>query len=249
MARIALIADYHNASDLDLVEKAVLGENPDDVWHLGDVIPYENPSAGLTRIQSLTNRGILGNHDLTNYSEICAVSATPKGAENDWASIERLSEEQKSYLSALPLSISVGEILLLHGAPIFGPRREVERLPTVKKGISEDPFKIEKGYSICPEDAFENANALGAQILVVAHNHNPHYWEIERSETGLSIARRQSPDSIYSGSGSETIRFGDNPRKGYVAILPAITAARRGQLPGYGILDTGRGTLEIRVLK
>ena len=115
--RIAVLSDIH--SNLEALT-AVLAHagSVDAVWQLGDVVGYgPEPDAVVATLAAVGAVGVRGNHD----------AAALGGPEIDWfnpdarAAAEwtrdRLADDTRTWLSALPETLAVGDVTLVHGSP------------------------------------------------------------------------------------------------------------------------------------
>ena len=152
--RVAVVSDIHaNLVALDAVLDAV--GTVDGVWHLGDVVGYgPDPDGVVARLGSVGAIGVSGNHDL----------AALGGREIEWFNPEakaamewtrgRISDATKTWLTALPKSLSEGELTLVHGSP---------RDPTWE-------------YITSVPVARANLTALTTTIGLHGHTHLPMAW-------------------------------------------------------------------------
>lgn len=133
--RSALIADIHgNLPALEAVLAEIERRAPDAVYHLGDLVGYGPwPDEVVERLTAAGIAGVAGNYDSTigAGADHCGCRAeTPEQealAHESYAwTLERVSEETKKRLRALPFRIDVrpggghrsGPALrLVHGAP------------------------------------------------------------------------------------------------------------------------------------
>jgi putative phosphoesterase len=153
--RVAALYDVHgNLPALD----AVLGEDDADLIVAGgDVVAGPWPSETLERLRGLGDRVrfIRGNADRELFDPSPPREGGPPQEVLQWVR-ERLSEEQLSFLAALPLTESVsidglGEVLFCHATP-----RDDDELLT----------------SISPDERWQAAlEGVEASVVVCGHTH------------------------------------------------------------------------------
>jgi diadenosine tetraphosphatase ApaH/serine/threonine PP2A family protein phosphatase len=118
--RIALLSDIH--SNLQALEATLAHARQQQVQHfmvLGDLVGYgANPSEVVARIQQLTEEEgaevLQGNHD-TMAVQPPAESTTVGDATALWTH-RQLSQAQRDWLQALPLTRQNGEVLFVHAS-------------------------------------------------------------------------------------------------------------------------------------
>src|SRR4051812_34571895 len=115
--RIAVLSDIH--SNLEALT-AVLAHagSVDAIWQLGDVVGYgPEPDAVVAALAAVGAIGVRGNHD----------AAALGGPEIDWfnpdarAAAEwtrdRVSDDTRAWLAALPETLAIDDMTLVHGSP------------------------------------------------------------------------------------------------------------------------------------
>lgn len=150
----ALISDIHsNLEALEKVLERIEKEKVDDIICLGDLVGYgPNPKECIERIQSVAQVVLAGNHDYA------AVGLTDINYFNYYAKIAAewtatiLSEEEKSYLSSVPMTIENGPATFVHATP-----REPETWD----------------YIMSLEDAVANFEHFKSQTCFIGHSHVP----------------------------------------------------------------------------
>lgn len=117
--KLAIISDIHgNLEALQAVLDFLKGEGIDDVVCLGDLVGYgANPNECIDLVRKTTDQIIAGNHDwgavgLTDTSFFNQVAR----AAIEWTA-EILTEASKTFLARLPLTITKGDLLFVHGTP------------------------------------------------------------------------------------------------------------------------------------
>lgn len=199
--RVAVLSDIHsNIVALD----AVLSHAGavDAIWHLGDVVGYgPEPDAVVARLSERQASGVRGNHD----------AAAVGGQEIDWFNPEAraaaewtrdtMSGATRRWLGALPETLVIDDVLLVHGSP-------------------RDPLRE---YVIDSDAAGENLAVQGTQRALHGHTHVPVAWFATPDRVTLIQARDTSDvelgeyrSLINPGSVGQP-RDGD-PRAGYLIL-------------------------------
>jgi diadenosine tetraphosphatase ApaH/serine/threonine PP2A family protein phosphatase len=203
--RVAVLSDIHsNIVALD----AVLSHagDVDAVWHLGDVVGYgPEPDAVVARLKEREAAGVRGNHD----------AATVGGPEIDWFNPEAraaaewtrdtMSEETRRWLSGLPETRVVDDVMLVHGSP-------------------RDPLRE---YVTDRAAAAENMAVQSTQHALHGHTHVPVAWLatpdrvalVQASDTS-TIELGEHRSLINPGSVGQP-RDGD-PRAAYLVLDRAL---------------------------
>ena len=177
--RVAVLSDIHaNLVALDAVLRDA-GE-VDAIWHLGDIVGYgPDPDGVVGRLREREALGVRGNHD----------AAACGGSEIDWFNPDArramewtrgaISEETRTWLTALPERRTEAGCLLVHGSP---------REPLWEYVTSE---KV----------ARDNLRLLDTSIGLHGHTHVPVAWlegakgiELVRGRPGqrLELAGRRA---------------------------------------------------------
>ena len=127
--RIAIVSDIHgNLNALEAVITALNSDAPDLVLHGGDLAHGgAHPVEVVDRIRELGWRGVLGNTDelLWRSESLPEAAEASPGLRNLVAPIqqmaswtrEQLGQQRLDWLSALPLSINVGTLAVVHASP------------------------------------------------------------------------------------------------------------------------------------
>ncbi len=156
---IAFISDIHsNHLALQAVLNDIKTRKIETVYCLGDIVGYHTfPNETITLLQQSNVQAILGNHD----ADVLAKRFNPE-KEFDifkWT-FETLTEENKNYLSSLPLHriIDVGgwKLHLCHGSP-----------ESIELYCHEDSSYTEQVVANLSED-----------ILLCGHTHLPYFKQI-----------------------------------------------------------------------
>ena len=159
--RYAVLSDIHG--NLEALE-AVLADaeaRADAVLCLGDVVGYgADPEACMELIAGRAAAIVAGNHehgvagllDLDWFNDYARAAA-------EWTR-ERLDEDHRRYLAALPLVAEVGDATLVHASP-------------------ERPEEWD--YLVSPQDGFAAFPAFTTRLCFVGHSHLPAAWSLGSS--------------------------------------------------------------------
>jgi len=117
--KYAVISDIH--ANLEALQKAlqvIASRHVDEIICLGDVVGYgASPNECVDLVRARCAATVLGNHD--------AAALDPTQAEDfnviarraiGWTS-ERLTQESRAFLSALPMETRKGQLLFVHSSP------------------------------------------------------------------------------------------------------------------------------------
>ena len=121
--KLALLSDIHaNIQGFDACLTHARGQGAQQFALLGDLVGYgADPVAVVTRAQALAGSGALlikGNHDAMAVNPP-SISKTVGDSTAAWTH-EQLSEDQRSFLDGLPMTLQQKAILLVH-ASVDGP--------------------------------------------------------------------------------------------------------------------------------
>ncbi len=201
--RIAIVSDVHsNLEGLQAVLRhAEAGGPVDGVWCLGDIVGYgPEPSAVLAELRRRALVAVAGNHDLAACGRMGVEEFNRTAAEAAVWSGEQLSEAERGYLRALPLTAVSGAFTLVHGS-LRHPEWE---------------------YLLSSEQALAQFELQQTAYSLVGHSHLP-FWVEE--EAGRSPEFRRAGDGTRLELGERRLiinpgscgqpRDGD-PRASYV---------------------------------
>jgi diadenosine tetraphosphatase ApaH/serine/threonine PP2A family protein phosphatase len=156
--RYAVVSDIHgNLEALDAVLADTVGR-ADAILCLGDVVGYgADPRACIERLAERAQVITAGNHeygvagllDLDWFNPLARAAAL-------WTR-ERLDDDHRSYLAALPLVAEVDGATLVHASP-------------------DNPE--EWGYLVSAEDGFQAFAAFTTRLCFVGHSHVPGVWSL-----------------------------------------------------------------------
>jgi diadenosine tetraphosphatase ApaH/serine/threonine PP2A family protein phosphatase len=117
--RVAVISDIHsNLPALEAVLSDIGGDDPDQVWCLGDVVGYgAQPNACTKLVSEVTELCLAGNHDLVVRGDLdVRYFAMSAGAAARWT-IKKVNAATLEFLAGLaPLGQSQG-VGLYHASP------------------------------------------------------------------------------------------------------------------------------------
>lgn len=123
--KYAVIGDIHaNLEALEAVIEECQKHNVQKYLCIGDIVGYNaNPSECLEMVRSLPLGGVvMGNHDEQAAEDTELVGFNPQAAfAIEWTR-KNLSQEQRTWLGNLRLSIQMGKITIVH-ATLDSPRR------------------------------------------------------------------------------------------------------------------------------
>jgi putative phosphoesterase len=144
--RIGTISDVHsNVEALEAALAALAGE-VDEVWCAGDmVLQYRFSNEVISRLRDVGAVAVQGNHDMVLVSDAGAGARARPG----------VSDEAVAWLAALPLRHEVTvdgcRVLMTHGSP-WPPHGD---------------------YLRAHDDRWQQADALGFDIVITGHTHEP----------------------------------------------------------------------------
>jgi diadenosine tetraphosphatase ApaH/serine/threonine PP2A family protein phosphatase len=151
--RVAVISDVHaNRHALDAVLAAVVTEEPDEVWCLGDLVGYgPEPNECCAAVASRADLCLAGNHDLVVLGSLSLHDfAGDAAAAARWTQTV-LADEARNYLEALGPTATRAGVELFHGSP-------------------RDPVW---DYVLSEEAARATFEATTASLVLVGHSHVP----------------------------------------------------------------------------
>ncbi|HUE75588.1 MAG TPA: metallophosphoesterase family protein [Chloroflexota bacterium] len=149
--RVIVIADIH--ANLIALDSVLADAGAFDViWCLGDLVGYgPDPNECVERICGMSHLCIPGNHD---YAAIGLISVADFNAEArraaEWTG-SALTEDSRSFLQDLPLTLTEGDFTLAHGSP--------------RSPIWE--------YVLTVEQAQANLSAFSTDYCLIGHSHVP----------------------------------------------------------------------------
>jgi len=175
MTRLGVLSDIHgNLTALEAVLTALERQHVDGIVCLGDLVGYGPwPQQVIGRMQQLQARSVRGNHDAATASPVVGDYLNPTAA----AAIEwtkgRLTSEEVSILSTLPVTRVEHGVTLVHGS-LRGPLWE----------YLHDPFVAQESFDL-----------LESRLALYGHTHLPGGFATDgESVEALQPAARVSLD-------------------------------------------------------
>ncbi len=117
--RIAIVSDIHaNISALRAVlAHAEAGGDVDGLWCLGDTVGYgPHPNECIAELRSSDNRTVAGNHDLAACGKMGTEEFNEAAASAAKWTEGQLTDDARSYLEDLPMTLEEGDFTLVHGS-------------------------------------------------------------------------------------------------------------------------------------
>ncbi len=156
--RIAVFSDLHANADA----LAVLGEEYDELWFLGDIVGYgPDVATAIDFVRQNGSIAIRGNHDnAAVYDDPigCSPQNEPLALATRDYTRDRLDAAQRDYLATLALEASVtrggSRFYLTHGSP-------------------RDPLYEYVRPSVSDQDLEAMTRDLNADIVLLGHTHLP----------------------------------------------------------------------------
>lgn len=145
--RIALISDIHgNLVALEAVLEDLEEQNISSILCLGDIVGYgPEPGACVRRVREHCEHTVLGNHELMMlmlHSEM-APDMGPELTPALRRALGQLKEEEREWISALPLGMNLEEFAIVHSSfcepPIFHYIMETE---DAEDCLREQPVRV-----------------------------------------------------------------------------------------------------------
>lgn len=133
--RIAVLSDIH--ANLPALDAALDAAGPvDAVWHLGDVVGYgPDPDGVVARLRAVGALGVKGNHDAAAVGEPGIEWFNPDARRAMEWTRTAIAPETASWLEALPVTLRVGDITLVHGSPREPIWEYVTSVPVARAGF------------------------------------------------------------------------------------------------------------------
>jgi diadenosine tetraphosphatase ApaH/serine/threonine PP2A family protein phosphatase len=117
--RYAILSDIHsNLEALEAVLEDISGRQIDELLCLGDLVGYgANPNECIERISSQVCHVVAGNHDSAVIGRTDVSVFNPRARRAVAWTAETIDPEHAGYLSRLPHTDRVEDILLVHATP------------------------------------------------------------------------------------------------------------------------------------
>jgi len=156
--RYAIVSDIHgNLEALDAVLADVAGR-ADAILCLGDVVGYgADPRACIERLAERAQVMTAGNHEHAVAGLLDLGWFNPYARAAALWTRERLDDDHRSYLAALPLVAHVDDATLVHASP---------------------DHPEEWDYLVSAEDGFRAFGAFTTRLCLVGHSHRPGAWSL-----------------------------------------------------------------------
>ena len=117
--RIAIVSDIHaNLTALRAVlAHAKDGGAIDGLWCLGDTVGYgPHPNECIAELRSYDSRTVAGNHDLAACGKMGTEEFNEAAASAAKWTEGQLSDDARTYLENLPLTVEEGDFTFVHGS-------------------------------------------------------------------------------------------------------------------------------------
>jgi predicted phosphodiesterase len=163
--RYAILSDIHaNLVAFEAVLKDIDGKGGvDEIWCLGDIVDYgPDPSACIELLRKQNPVCVVGNHDLGAIGKIDLNDFNPAAAISCQWTASQLSRSDIQYLESLPLTLTNGDFVLVHGSP------------------AEPVFE----YIVSTSIAAKNFSFFDTPYCLVGHTHVP--LAFKKSDAGSS---------------------------------------------------------------
>lgn len=151
---IAIISDIH--SNLEALQAAldyIDNKNIESIYCLGDIVGYgPNPNECIELIRERCRVVLMGNHDYAAVGLANIEYFNEYAKMSTYWTIERLTEENRSYLSNLPFSHQTNDSFFVHSSP------------------SNPSFWY---YVLSVQDAQMEMQAFDQRICFIGHSHVP----------------------------------------------------------------------------
>jgi diadenosine tetraphosphatase ApaH/serine/threonine PP2A family protein phosphatase len=194
--RIVIVADMH--SNLEAFEAvlahAAAGGPIDRLWCLGDVVGYAaDPGACVALLRRYPHAAVVGNHDLAATGGLSTDDFNAAAARAAVWTGERLSAEDRRYLSSMPFVVVEDDFTLVHGS-LRHPEWE---------------------YLLSTDAAEEHLRLQDTPYSLVGHSHVP-FVAAEREGSPPTITPLEDGDVVTLGDGRLIINPGGvgQPRDG-----------------------------------
>lgn len=199
--RTVIVSDVHSNIEglLAVLAHAEAGGPVDALWCTGDIVGYgPDPSAVIAELRRRGAICVAGNHDRAACSLLGIEDFNPMAADAVIRNAAMMSDDEKEWLAALPLSDEQGHFTLVHGS-LRAPEWE---------------------YLLEPEQAHAQFGLQRTRFSIVGHSHLTFWVEegawpkFQRARDGdvMELAERRL--ILNPGSAGQP-RDGD-PRAAYI---------------------------------
>jgi putative phosphoesterase len=152
--RILLISDIH--SNLPALEAVIEEANKigyDTIWCAGDIVGYYPwPNEVADWVKGNVHHCVMGNHDAVIAGLVSPEYFSSHAYTAIMWTAEHLTEENKKFISNLPVAKEIGQTILVHDTPLR-------------------PLSME--YILYPEQALEVFEKTPYRLIVYGHTHIP----------------------------------------------------------------------------
>ncbi len=176
--RLAFLADVHsNLEAFSSVKKSLRCEGVDKVIFTGDIVGYAaNPNECIEMLKEISDEFIAGNHDWAAAGKTDTSNYNPSAKEAiEWTRNE-LSEQNRSFLSSLPLNKEIKHCICTH-ASVTNPEKW--------------------NYIVTVSDAADNFKAFSHDLCFIGHTHCPAVFV--RANTGKTFSLEPQNTKIKAG--------------------------------------------------
>jgi predicted phosphodiesterase len=235
--KTAILSDIHgNMEALEAVLKDIdKNGGVDRFWCLGDTVDYgPQPHQCLEKVRQLKALNIIGNHD----AAVCGKVDFRKVFAGDFVQVttwteSHLPDEDKEYLSRLPVRIEVEGFTLVHGSP-------------------REPFWE---YMLDQQRANENVPFMNTHYCLVGHTHVNACFEVKEQDIPqemIPFSREMDKKYFKDGKFNFEFKAADNNlielSQERLIINPGSVGQQRSKDPraAYAIHNTENATIELR---
>ena len=196
--RCAVLGDIHgNFHALEAVLDAIKDEGVDSIVCVGDVVGYAaNPAECIQAVKEHVQCSVAGNHDFGAVGKMNLDYFNPDARNAvEWAG-QQLTQEDRDYLAALPLTQELDEFELVHSSP----------------NTPEEFLYVQSLY-----DATEAFRKMQGNLAFVGHSHVPVVFVSCEPPDFFLLAEFELPADmkVIVNVGSVGQPRDDNPLAGY----------------------------------
>ena len=177
--RYAILSDIHsNIEALEAVLEDITGQQIDDLLCLGDLVGYgANPNECVERISSLISHVVAGNHDSAVIGRTDVSVFNPRARRAVAWTAEALAAEHAAYLSRLPYTDRVEDVLLVHATP-------------------SEPAAW--NYLLSTQETRAEFETFSESICFIGHSHQPLFFSADGAPRSRRTDRLQcDPEERY----------------------------------------------------
>jgi diadenosine tetraphosphatase ApaH/serine/threonine PP2A family protein phosphatase len=207
--RVAVISDVHgNRHALDAVLEALVAEDADELWCLGDLVGYgPQPNECCRTVAARADLCLCGNHDLVVLGSLSIGDFAGDAAAAALWTQQVLADEAREFLAGLEPSGSGQEADLFHGS-------------------ARDPVWE---YVLSADAAAATLAATSAPLVLVGHSHVPLEISLDGEVLDGGIAAEGTVVDLSSGRrllnpGSVGQPRDGDPRAAYLLVEPGRRA-------------------------